>query len=439
MGFPPRGTGTISKPILHVEARIRNEGNIIVRTDIVRDEVTKWLLETFAVLSLGQEITSFSDLTDTYCQYLDVIKVMECAGPQQESGAYRLEDVELDVQAYQLHGSESINDSPQPTYADVNGKRDEEGPQARIISLPSKELDGLWESLLFDELIPSTLLRAVNRMPQKLSIRLGKQFPQSKMVEINAHSLGSKFFSESGKLVARMFDNIENILEEEPDTFVCVFIDEAETLIAKREQSVHGNEPFDAMRAVNALLTALDRLRHRQNVVVLCTSNLITALDSAFLDRVDIKQFMPNPSSRVIYEIFRSCLENLNHCGLIHGATFDVVRVDQDNPNTPLKYVSCPAETLDLPSHTEMVLWYKLFPESVPRRLADVAEASVGLSGRSLRRLPALSLVLHSDYSKCTIEQAVRALALGVEEEKRAGVEAASGASGRCAASMPVS
>lgn len=71
---------------------------------------------------------------------------MECAGPQQESGAYRLEDVELDVQAYQLHGSESINDSPQPTYADVNGKRDEEGPQARIISLPSKELDGLWES-----------------------------------------------------------------------------------------------------------------------------------------------------------------------------------------------------------------------------------------------------------------------------------------------------
>ncbi|QSS54755.1 hypothetical protein I7I53_02412 [Histoplasma capsulatum var. duboisii H88] len=259
------------------------------------------------------------------------------------------------------------------------------------------------------------------------------------MVEINAHSLGSKFFSESGKLVARMFDNIENILEEEPDTFVCVFIDEAETLTAKREQSVHGNEPFDAMRAVNALLTALDRLRHRPNVVVLCTSNLITALDSAFLDRVDIKQFMPNPSSRVIYEIFRSCLENLNHSGLIHGATFDVVRVDQDNPNTPLKYVSCPAETLVLPSHTEMVLWYKLFPESAPRRLADVAEASVGLSGRSLRRLPALSLVLHSDYSKCTIEQAVRALALGVEEEKLAGVEAASGASGRCAASMSVS
>ncbi|KKZ65069.1 hypothetical protein EMCG_01309 [[Emmonsia] crescens] len=474
MGFPVSGTETISRPTLHIEARVRNEGDIIVQTDIVRDEVTKWLLETFAVLSLGQEISSFSDLTDTHCQCLDMVKVMECAGPQQESGAYRLEDVELDVQAYQLRGSEGIDDSSQQVYAAANGKSDEEGPQARIISLPNKELDGVWESLLFDELIPSTLLRAVSKMlmfswrklntwtinwnrlillygppgtgktslcrglAQKLSIRLAKQFPQSRMVEINAHSLGSKFFSESGKLVAQMFDNIENMLEEEPDTFVCVFIDEVETLTARREQSLHGNEPFDAMRAVNALLTALDRLRHRPNVVVLCTSNLITALDSAFLDRVDIKQFMPHPSSRVIYEIYRSCLENLSHCGLIHGSTFDVICVEQDNPSTTLKYVSYPAETLVLPSHTEMVLWYQLFPESIPKRLADVAEASVGLSGRSLRRLPALSLVLHTDYTKCNIEQAVGALARGVEEEKRAGVEAGARAGGSGVGSVSV-
>ncbi|KAL2380749.1 hypothetical protein RJZ90_004416 [Blastomyces dermatitidis] len=425
MGSPVNGTETITRPTLHIEARVRNEGNIIVRTDLVRDEVTKWLLETFAVLTLGQEITSFSDLTDTQCQFLDVVKVMECAGPQQESGAYRLEDVELDVQAYQLRGCESMDDSSQQAYATANGKSDEDGPQARMISLPSKELDGVWESLS-------------RGLAQKLSIRLGKQFPQSKLVEINAHLLGSKFFGESGKLVARMFDNIENMLEEEPDTFVCVFIDEVETLTAKREQSVHGNEPFDAMRAVNALLTALDRLRHRPNVVVLCTSNLITALDSAFLDRVDIKQYMPNPSSRIIYEIYRSCLENLSQCGLIHGATFDVIRVEQDNPATELKYVSSPAETLVLPSHTEMVLWYQLFPESIPKRLADVADASVGLSGRSLRRLPALSLVLHLDSAKCTIEQAVGALIQGVEEEKRAVIEAAAGAGGRCAGSVSV-
>lgn len=75
-----------------------------------------------------------------------------------------------------------------------------------------------------------------------------------------------------------MFDHIESMLEEEEDTLACVFVDEVETLTAKREQALQGNEPFDAMRAVNALLTALDRLRHRPNVVVLCTSNLIAAL-----------------------------------------------------------------------------------------------------------------------------------------------------------------
>jgi ubiquinol-cytochrome c reductase cytochrome c1 subunit len=115
-------------------------------------------------------------------------------------------------------------------------------------------------------------------LAQKLAIRLGKQFPQSKLVEINAHSLGSKFFSESGKLVGRMFESIETILDDEPDTLTCVFVDEVETLASKRERTLNGNDPFDAVRAVNSLLTALDRLRHHPNVVVLCTSNLITAL-----------------------------------------------------------------------------------------------------------------------------------------------------------------
>ena len=111
-----------------------------------------------------------------------------------------------------------------------------------------------------------------------MAIRLGRQFPQTKLVEINAHSLGSKFFSESGKLVTKMFNSIESMLDEEPDTLVCVFIDEIETMTARREQTLNGNDPLDAMRAVNSLLTAVDRLRHHHNVIMLCTSNLINAL-----------------------------------------------------------------------------------------------------------------------------------------------------------------
>lgn len=81
-------------------------------------------------------------------------------------------------------------------------------------------------------------------------------------------------------MVAKAFENIEALLEEEDDTFVCVFVDEVETLAAPRDRALSGNEPFDAVRAVNALLTGLDRLRCHSNVVTLCTSNIVTALVS---------------------------------------------------------------------------------------------------------------------------------------------------------------
>lgn len=100
------------------------------------------------------------------------------------------------------------------------------------------------------------------------------------MIEINAPALASRFFGESSKLVAKAFENIEALLEEEDDTFVCVFVDEVETLAARRDRALSGNEPFDAVRAVNALLTGLDRLRCHPNVVTLCTSNIVTALVS---------------------------------------------------------------------------------------------------------------------------------------------------------------
>jgi SpoVK/Ycf46/Vps4 family AAA+-type ATPase len=50
-----------------------------------------------------------------------------------------------------------------------------------------------------------------------------------------------------------------------------------------------GGEPSDAIRAVNALLTQLDQLRHFPNVMVLTTSNITEAIDVAFVDRADIK------------------------------------------------------------------------------------------------------------------------------------------------------
>jgi hypothetical protein len=54
----------LQQPVLHVEARVKsNRDGIIVRTDLIRDEITQWLIDNFVVLSLGQEIKSFGEFT----------------------------------------------------------------------------------------------------------------------------------------------------------------------------------------------------------------------------------------------------------------------------------------------------------------------------------------------------------------------------------------
>lgn len=114
---------------------------------------------------------------------------------------------------------------------------------------------------------------------------MSDKYDEFQFVEINSHSLFSKWFSESGKLVQKMFDQLLELLEE-PKTFLFVLIDEVESLTMSRKESK--NEPSDALRVVNALLTQIDQLKSHRNVLVLATSNLKNSIDEAFLDRADV-------------------------------------------------------------------------------------------------------------------------------------------------------
>lgn len=73
------------------------------------------------------------------------------------------------------------------------------------------------------------------------------------------------------------------------DCLCCVVIDEVESLTAARSAASSGNEPSDAIRVVNALLTQLDQLRRYSNVLIVATSNVTEAIDGAFVDRADLK------------------------------------------------------------------------------------------------------------------------------------------------------
>ncbi|KAH9624321.1 hypothetical protein KSS87_005235 [Heliosperma pusillum] len=218
--------------------------------------------------------------------------------------------------------------------------------------LPAKEFDGMWDSLIYDSGLKERLLRYAasallfsekgvnpflvswNRiillhgppgtgktslckaLAQKLSIRFSSRYPQSQLIEVNAHSLFSKWFSESGKLVAKLFQNIQEMVEDE-NNLVFVLIDEVESLAAARKAALSGSEPSDSIRVVNALLTQLDKLKSSPNVIIMTTSNITAAIDIAFVDRADIKAYVGPPTLQARYEILRSCLQELIRTGIL--------------------------------------------------------------------------------------------------------------------------
>ena len=212
-------------------------------------------------------------------ELLGRIEIVNYTGPEKSMGYYNLQDVQLDVQAYVLKGEADAD-----RRRSIKQHSDEEMPQARVLALPNVALNDEWTSLVFDDALPARLLRYIVRMfnmmsspdlnlgtfnwnrlcllhgppgsgkstlcralAQKLSIRLGDAFIQSVLVEISTNAMLSKYFGESGKLIGATFESIF-ALAEDKGTFVCVVMDEVETIAGSRERSTSGTECNDGLR-----------------------------------------------------------------------------------------------------------------------------------------------------------------------------------------------
>ena len=88
-------------------------------------------------------------------------------------------------------------------------------------------------------------------------------------------------------------------------------------MTAARKSALSGAEPSDAIRVVNALLTQIDGLKNAHNCMILTTSNITEAIDLAFVDRADVKQYIGPPNLRGRYEILRSCVQELMRVGIV--------------------------------------------------------------------------------------------------------------------------
>ncbi|KAJ3003504.1 UNVERIFIED_CONTAM: Pachytene checkpoint protein 2 [Siphonaria sp. JEL0065] len=329
----------------HVEARVKR--NSTARPDAIQSHVAALVASLSGVSEHSPLPFAASPFLSEHCE---AIRVCE---PSQM----------LVIHVYNIASTDE-----ESCALDAEDDCDNTSVTSTATQLPSPLLEGLWESLVFDNDILNKLLNYVS--------------------------------TSSGKLVMKMFQNIKDLCEN-PDTFVCVLIDEVESLTAARKAACSGMEPSDAIRVVNALLTQIDSLKMKRNVLILTTSNITEAIDLAFVDRADLKLFVGLPSPLVIYSILSSTLSELMRCQLIY-----------------------PEEEILSWRHMEELAKGDNCDEGAENkslRLYSLCCQCKGLSGRAIRKLPFIAHALFvKSHKSVSLSQFLDSLEKAVHEEHEA-------------------
>uniref|UniRef100_A0A1A9X1Z1 AAA+ ATPase domain-containing protein n=1 Tax=Glossina brevipalpis TaxID=37001 RepID=A0A1A9X1Z1_9MUSC len=382
-----------SKKAIHVEVCIKSSiGRLSERETPLKEALKSYLIRD--KLPFNETIKFvFQPFDDDILRHVDSILMETASGFSSE---FDVANVQFHLFCLQRRAMELEMFDPEA------GGDNESIPSSNHWLLPSSQFLGLWENLLYDPGLKESLLTfalsalalaqhqvdtnviACNRLlllhgppgtgktslckalAQKLSIYTRSKFHCTHLIEINSHSLFSKWFSESGKLVMRLFAKIHEIIQDSRN-LVCVLIDEVESLAYARN-CMSGQEPKDAMRVVNALLTQLDNIKEKSNVLILATSNLAETIDLAFLDRADIKQYIGLPNELAIRKIYESMIYELERVGIIEV---------EDN-------------------------------ETLKSQLQDLITFSQGMSGRSLRKLPFLALTFYDEEDNYPDQRKIR-------------------------------
>ncbi|KAJ3886360.1 P-loop containing nucleoside triphosphate hydrolase protein [Lentinula edodes] len=393
---------------VHVEVRLKSRSTS--RFETIRTHVQAWIT-SFDRINLSSSLDGWEDVPELAAS-VERIVTSESACPSQ---SLSVDEMALQIHVYQPCESDAFEEFSNSTNED-----DDETMAATVRELPNRSWEGLWDSLIYEDNTKLKLLDYIhatlvfsdaevdfnlvswNRvvllhgppgtgktslcraLAQKLSIRLSQRYSHARLLEINSHSLFSKWFSESGKLVQRLFSSISELADEE-DAFLVVLIDEVESLTAARASAMAGTEPSDGLRVVNALLTQLDKLKHRKNVLVMSTSNLVKAIDSAFVDRADIVQYVDLPPREAVYEILRTSLCEIINRGIVSSTNVPSLQEALIYERTAPAHSSTMISNGSDAHEKSKLLGLRLLT------LATQCKAQK-MSGRALRRLPVLAL-----------------------------------------------
>ncbi|KAK6344044.1 hypothetical protein TWF696_007691 [Orbilia brochopaga] len=379
-----------------VEALLRQGYRGEVRNADVNPLLLGWIHTNCKTLSRGQTIDG-ADIAGLLAGLFDRLNVSDVSGPEGEAVCISK------ARVIRVHSYKYSSSPPRTIQIPVMGDGADSNPSVLVYELPSISFADLWEQLFFEPDIKPMLLRFVSSLllfsergvsldrvswnrivllhgsagsgktslcralAQKIAVRSFSKFSRVKLVEVNTRTLMSRFLGDGSRLVDGVFDWILEQARTAPDQFFCIMMDEVESIAASRKAAAAANEPADAIRVVNSLLTSLDKLKGCRNILILATSNLLGTIDEAFLDRVDLCQ----------------------HASLSYDYKMACIFRDL-----------CP----DLPSS----------------KLLAIAEKAHGLSGRALKRIPLLMHVSSSDDEFVSLSSALSAMCQVVDQEREA-------------------
>ena len=117
-------------------------------------------------------------------------------------------------------------------------------------------------------------------------------------------------------------------------------------------------------------------------MLILTTSNISEAIDLAFVDRADIKQFIGLPSINARYTIIASCFKELVRAGIIRTAGTSFTELP------PLEVAQFICGKTQRNMQPELAGSECIADTEVLVHLLNAASNADGLSGRALRKVP---------------------------------------------------
>jgi len=198
-------------------------------------------------------------------------------------------EIEMKQQAVEQPGEEQVK-VPDVTYEDIGGL-DEEVQQVReMIELPLKHPE-VFQQLGIDA--PSgVLLQGPPGTGKTLLAKAVANEADATFLSIDGPEIMSKYYGESEKQLREKFE------EAQDNSPAIIFIDEIDAIAPKRDDT--GGEV--ERRVVAQLLSEMDGLEERENVIVIAATNRVDAVDEALrrggrFDR-EIEIGVPNREGR---------------------------------------------------------------------------------------------------------------------------------------------